>query len=97
MGRTREQGGWLHQGPIRSDVIHRGGGYYDLWKTPVIKKWMKASYHSIQRLLSRPPGCWSQGATEEEAVANIQEAIRGPGGEGRDRVRCRCGRHEIQE
>ena len=22
------------------------------------------------------PGCWSQGATEEEARANIQEAIR---------------------
>jgi len=22
------------------------------------------------------PGCWSQGATEEEAVANIQDAIR---------------------
>ena len=21
------------------------------------------------------PGCWSQGATEEEAIANIQEAI----------------------
>ena len=22
------------------------------------------------------PGCWSQGDTEEEAIANIQEAIR---------------------
>ena len=22
------------------------------------------------------PGCWSQGATEEEAVANIQDAIK---------------------
>ena len=22
------------------------------------------------------PGCWSQGATEDEAVANIKEAIR---------------------
>ncbi|OGU19834.1 MAG: hypothetical protein A3K13_02570 [Gemmatimonadetes bacterium RIFCSPLOWO2_12_FULL_68_9] len=22
------------------------------------------------------PGCWSQGATEQEAVANIQDAIR---------------------
>jgi predicted RNase H-like HicB family nuclease len=22
------------------------------------------------------PGCWSQGATEEEAVSNIEEAIR---------------------
>ncbi len=22
------------------------------------------------------PGCWSQGATEEEALANIEEAIR---------------------
>ena len=22
------------------------------------------------------PGCWSQGATEEEALANIQDAIR---------------------
>lgn len=22
------------------------------------------------------PGCWSQGATEEEAIANIREAIR---------------------
>ena len=22
------------------------------------------------------PGCWSQGATEVEAIANIQEAIR---------------------
>lgn len=22
------------------------------------------------------PGCWSQGTTEEEALANIQEAIR---------------------
>ena len=22
------------------------------------------------------PGCWSQGATEDEAVANIQDAIR---------------------
>ncbi len=22
------------------------------------------------------PGCWSQGQTEEEAVANIQDAIR---------------------
>jgi len=22
------------------------------------------------------PGCWSQGATEDEAVANIREAIR---------------------
>jgi len=22
------------------------------------------------------PGCWSQGATEEEALGNIQEAIR---------------------
>ncbi len=22
------------------------------------------------------PGCWSQGATEEEALANIQEAIK---------------------
>lgn len=22
------------------------------------------------------PGCWSQGATEEEAIANIQDAIR---------------------
>jgi predicted RNase H-like HicB family nuclease len=22
------------------------------------------------------PGCWSQGATEEEALANIKEAIR---------------------
>jgi len=22
------------------------------------------------------PGCWSQGATEEEAIENIQEAIR---------------------
>ena len=28
--------------------------------------------------LSAPglPGCWSQGATEAEALANIQEAIR---------------------
>ena len=23
------------------------------------------------------PGCWSQGATEEEALENIQDAIRG--------------------
>ncbi len=23
------------------------------------------------------PGCWSQGATEEEALLNIQDAIRG--------------------
>jgi predicted RNase H-like HicB family nuclease len=23
-----------------------------------------------------PPGCWSQGATEEEALQNIQDAIR---------------------
>lgn len=22
------------------------------------------------------PGCWSQGSTEEEAIANIQEAIK---------------------
>lgn len=22
------------------------------------------------------PGCWSQGATEQEAIANIQDAIR---------------------
>jgi predicted RNase H-like HicB family nuclease len=22
------------------------------------------------------PGCWSEGATEEEAIANIQDAIR---------------------
>ena len=22
------------------------------------------------------PGCWSQGATEDEAIANIEEAIR---------------------
>jgi predicted RNase H-like HicB family nuclease len=22
------------------------------------------------------PGCWSQGATEQEAIANIEEAIR---------------------
>ena len=22
------------------------------------------------------PGCWSQGATEDEAIANIQDAIR---------------------
>jgi predicted RNase H-like HicB family nuclease len=22
------------------------------------------------------PGCWSQGATEEEAIANIQDAIQ---------------------
>jgi hypothetical protein len=22
------------------------------------------------------PGCWSQGATEQEAVANIQDAVR---------------------
>jgi predicted RNase H-like HicB family nuclease len=22
------------------------------------------------------PGCWSQGATEEEAISNIQDAIR---------------------
>ena len=24
-----------------------------------------------------PPGCWSQGATEEEALDNIQDAIQG--------------------
>lgn len=23
------------------------------------------------------PGCWSQGATEDEALANIEDAIRG--------------------
>ena len=23
------------------------------------------------------PGCWSQGATEQEALANIQDAIQG--------------------
>ena len=23
------------------------------------------------------PGCWSQGATEQEAIENIQDAIRG--------------------
>lgn len=23
------------------------------------------------------PGCWSQGATEQEAIQNIQDAIRG--------------------
>jgi predicted RNase H-like HicB family nuclease len=23
------------------------------------------------------PGCWSQGATEQEAIANIQDAIQG--------------------
>ena len=29
--------------------------------------------------VSRPglPGCWSQGATEEEALENIQDAIAG--------------------
>jgi predicted RNase H-like HicB family nuclease len=26
--------------------------------------------------MSRSPGCWSQGATEEEALENIKDAIR---------------------
>ena len=29
----------------------------------------------IQCVLSGLPGCWSQGATEEAALANIQDAI----------------------
>ena len=42
-------------------------------KYPVALKKTKEGYS-----VSCPglPGCWSQGATEEEALANIQEAIR---------------------
>lgn len=30
----------------------------------------------LQRLVPRLPGCWSQGTTEEEALVNIQIAIK---------------------
>ena len=30
----------------------------------------------VQRFLSRPTGCWSQGANEAEALENIRSAIQ---------------------
>jgi predicted RNase H-like HicB family nuclease len=39
------------------------------------------------------PGCWSQGATEEEALANIQDAIR----EYRDVARQLAGQRNLRE
>lgn len=42
-------------------------------KYPVSLVWTEEGYS-----VSCPglPGCWSQGATEEEALANIRDAIR---------------------
>lgn len=42
-------------------------------------KWKVALYPSEEGFavcVSGLPGCWSQGATEEEALANIADAIR---------------------
>jgi predicted RNase H-like HicB family nuclease len=52
-------------------------GYIDQWK--VAMKFKIALYPSEEGFsVNVPglPGCWSQGATEAEALANIAEAIR---------------------
>jgi predicted RNase H-like HicB family nuclease len=47
--------------------------------------------------VSRPglPGCWSQGATEEEALANIQVAIR-EYVEAAEELACSSGCHVVE-
>ncbi len=37
---------------------------------------LKRSKEGVSASVPGLPGCWSQGATEPEALANIQEAIR---------------------
>lgn len=35
----------------------------------------KATEEGVSAWVPGLPGCWSEGATEEEAIANVQEAI----------------------
>ncbi len=44
---------------------------------------LKHSGEGVSALVPGLPGCWSQGATEVEALENIQDAIREYSG-------CRC-------
>ena len=37
---------------------------------------LQHSYEGVSASVPGLPGCWSQGATEAEALANIEDAIR---------------------
>lgn len=41
-----------------------------------VKVGLRHSEEGYSVFVPRLPGCWSQGATEEEAPANIEDAIR---------------------
>lgn len=52
--------------------------YTEAWRIPAMKYKIALERNDDGYSVSVPglPGCWSQGATETEAIANIREAIK---------------------
>ena len=59
-------------GIVREDTLHP----YAAPGAPSYKVALRRSEEGYSVSVPGLPGCWSQGATEEEALANVREAIR---------------------